>query len=378
MITFLRTVTIVVSLILSNNVLLAIEPYFVLNNEETTLTFYCDNLAGVRRGISMNGLSNYSTSVTSIVFDRSFINCKSITNTKNWLKDFSKLTEIIGFNYFDTSNVTDMSNMFENCSSLKSLDLSSFNTQKVTNMRRMFYNCSSLTNLNISNFNTENVTDMGLMFYGCRSLKSLDLTTFNTKNVTTMSNMFDTCSSLTSLDLSSFNTENVKTMQVMFDDCSALVNINISSFDTKKVLQMYAMFRGCSSLKVVDLSSFDTENVTGWHEMFYHCSSLETIYVGYMWKTAGSWKGMFDNCLSLVGGQGTRFIDHKVTDGSYAHIDLGPEGPGYMTFKDPSAIKIITKESLDKWFSIDGKRIESPRKAGLFINGKKKIIIQKR
>lgn len=391
-------------MILSNRVVLAIEPYFVLNNEGTTLTFYCDNLAGVRKGISMNGLSNYSTSVTSIIFDKSFANCKSITSTKNWLKDFSKLTEIVGFNYFDTSNVTDMSYMFENCSSLISLDLSGFNTQKVTNMGYMFYNCSSLTSLNISNFNTENVTDMegifrfcssltsldvssfntenvtnmGLMFYGCKSLESLDLRTFNTYNVTTMSNMFDTCSSLTSLDLSSFNTENVISMQVMFDDCSSLVDINLSSFNTKKVKQMYAMFRGCSSLKVVDLSSFDTERVTGWREMFYHCSSLETIYVGYMWKTAGSWQGMFDNCLSLVGGQGTKFIDHKVTDGRYAHIDLGPEGPGYMTFKDPTGIKNIFDESLinngNKWYSIDGKQIKKPRKLGIFIKGNKKFL----
>ena len=34
--------------------------------------------------------------------------------------------------------------MFYECSSLKSIDLSSFNTTNVTNMNSMFYNCSSL------------------------------------------------------------------------------------------------------------------------------------------------------------------------------------------------------------------------------------------
>ena len=37
----------------------------------------------------------------------------------------------------------------------------------ITNMSWMFYNCSSLTNLDLSNFNTDNVTDMFGMFYNC-------------------------------------------------------------------------------------------------------------------------------------------------------------------------------------------------------------------
>ena len=41
--------------------------------------------------------------------------------------------------------------MFNGCSGLTSLDISSFNTINVLNMDRMFRGCSSLTNLNISN-----------------------------------------------------------------------------------------------------------------------------------------------------------------------------------------------------------------------------------
>ena len=42
--------------------------------------------------------------------------------------------------------------MFYDCSSLTSLDLSSFNTSKVTSMINMFYNCSKIqTELNIMN-----------------------------------------------------------------------------------------------------------------------------------------------------------------------------------------------------------------------------------
>ena len=59
-----------------------------------------------------------------------------------------------------------MNHMFDNCSSLTSLDLSNFNTNYVTNMSYMFYNCSSLTSLNLSNFNTNNVKSLFLMFSG--------------------------------------------------------------------------------------------------------------------------------------------------------------------------------------------------------------------
>ena len=89
----------------------------------------------------------------------------------------------------------------------------------ITDMSLMFFNCSSLKNLDLSNFNTKNVTDMRSMFYNCSSLKELDLSKFNTNNVTYMSNMFDSCSSLTKLDLSQFNTDNVTDMIWMFYNC---------------------------------------------------------------------------------------------------------------------------------------------------------------
>ena len=157
---------------------------------------------------------------------------------------------------FNTSNVTNMSNMFRACKSLTSLDLSSFNTSKVTNMNDMFYRCSSLTNLDLSGFNTSKVTDMYCMFSYCQSLTSLDLSSFNTSNVTDMSNMFDGCSSLTSLDLSGFNTSSVTDMQSMFWNCSSLTSLDLSNFNISNVTNMTSIFVGCTSINNLDISSF--------------------------------------------------------------------------------------------------------------------------
>ena len=78
------------------------------------------------------------------------------------------------------------------------------------------------------------------MFYNCSSLKSIDLSSFNTTNVNNMEWMFDGCSSLKSLDLSSFNTTNVKDMRFMFDGCSSLKkeNVKINKSESKILIQL--------------------------------------------------------------------------------------------------------------------------------------------
>ena len=75
------------------------------------------------------------------------------------------------FSNFNTDNVTDMSYIFDECSSLKELNLSNFdNNINVIDMSYMFYGCSSLKNSCRFNFNTNKVTNMSFMFAYCLSL----------------------------------------------------------------------------------------------------------------------------------------------------------------------------------------------------------------
>ena len=80
------------------------------------------------------------------------------------------------FKCSNTSNVTDMYDMFSGCSGLTSLDLSNFVTSNVTDMNNMFRGCSGLTSLDLSKWDTSNATDMYSMynmFGGCTSLKTI-------------------------------------------------------------------------------------------------------------------------------------------------------------------------------------------------------------
>ena len=63
--------------------------------------------------------------------------------------------------------------MFNECTRLTSLDLSSFNTSKVTCMYGLFNNCKKLTSLDLSNFDISEETDISCMFDGCDSLKTV-------------------------------------------------------------------------------------------------------------------------------------------------------------------------------------------------------------
>ena len=104
------------------------------------------------------------------------------------------------------------------------------------------FGSTHFTELTFDNFNSQNVVNMSEMFNGCQKLKTLDLTSFNTAKVANMEKMFYNCSALTSLDLSSFNTQNVTNMTYMFNGCSNLTNLNISNFDFTKVTSYNNIF----------------------------------------------------------------------------------------------------------------------------------------
>ena len=214
------------------------------------------------------------TSYTKLYkLDLSDWDTSNVTNMANIFGRCSSLS-YLNISGCDTSNVTSMSNMFVLCGKLPSLDVSHFNTSKVTTMDYMFNNCESLVSLDVSNFNTSKVTNMNYMFYGCRKLTYLDVSHFNTNNVLTMSNMFNYCRLLKSLNVSNFNTSKVTTMEGMFQNCESLVSLDLSNFDTSKVTNMEGMFKFCNSLKTLNVSNFDTSKVTKMNYMFNNCASL--------------------------------------------------------------------------------------------------------
>ena len=222
--------------------------------------------------------------------------------------------------------------MFYYCESLANLDVSHFNTSNVTNMEEMFGDCYGLTNLNLSNFNTSNVTDMSGMFAGCRGLRSLDVSSFNTSNVTDMVGMFGSCEELTRLDLSSFNTSNVTDMHNMFSNCHGLASLDLRNFDASKVRNMMMMFEGCNRLVSLDLSGFNAANVSSIDRMFADCYSLRSLDLsGFTTPRFSSTGEMFFGCTSLASIQAG---NAAIPDNNYAEIG------------NPNLLVYVNQESL--------------------------------
>ena len=300
-------------------------------------------------------------------------NTENVTDM-SWMFYGCSALKSLDLTNFNTANVDFMIHMFYGCSALKSLDLTNFNTAKVTYMNNMFEGCSALTTIYVSNkFVTDNVSNGSDMFTGCKSLKDYSdsktdhtyancgtdgyftpvfdyaefnnatgtltfrrglskpegaydlnmesnnpgweaqkrnikkvvfdasfanarptsccwwfgncfylteiegIENLNTQNVTDMRDMFTCCYALTSLDVSIFNTQNVKNMNGMFCDCSNLTSLDLTNFNTAKVTNMGNMFLGCSNLTSLDLTNFNTAKVTDMHGMFNGCSALISL-----------------------------------------------------------------------------------------------------
>ena len=96
----------------------------------------------------------------------------------------------------------------------------------MTNLSFMFYGISSLNSeTDFSDFDTTNITNMSYMFSNCSTKRKLpnSISSFETKNVNDMSYMFDSCKSLEELpDISGWDVNNVRITDYMFNGCKLI------------------------------------------------------------------------------------------------------------------------------------------------------------
>lgn len=187
-----------------------------------------------------------------------------------------------------SKDITDISEMFYGCESLKMIEILNFNLN-VTKMNSIFYNCKSLSDLNnLSAICTRDLTDMSYIFYNCTSLKYLpDISKWNTSKVINMEYMFFNCISLKSLpEISKWDISKVTDLKYMFYNCSSLETLpDISKWKTSNVIYMTGMFQGCKSLYYLpNITYWNTKKVIDMSYMFYNCNSLKNISDMLSWK----------------------------------------------------------------------------------------------
>ena len=299
-------------------------------------------------------LNNHLNSIIEEV-DLSLFNPGKISTTKNMFLNQTNLKKVnikISINY-----VNNMERMFQNCTSLESIDLSSFTINSYGYMNYMFSNCNNLKSIllpktnqvfkyfymnnmfsfceklesiDLSNYNLYgyidfNCTfcydyslksvklpflkvdriDMNSMLESCSNLDNIFFTTYNDKFIYTNSaeNAFNNCTSLTTLYIYYMNFSYVNNLRYMFNNCTSLKSLYLypsHSFKYTKFINTEYMFNNCSELQYIDLSFLQNRNINNMNHMFNNCKSLTSLFIPNInINDVEDLSYMFNNCTNL-------------------------------------------------------------------------------
>ena len=225
------------------------------------------------------------TNVTDLSF--MFWNCNALVGNPsfaNWntsnVTNMSGLFEgAVSFNQdigsWDTSKATDMAGMF-GYATVFNQNIGSWNTSNVINMNGMFYKAYAF-NQNIGNWDTSNVTDMGWMFLNATNFNQ-NIGNWNTSKVTNMNFMFYDAANFNQ-NVGNWDTSKVTDMSYIFGEAYAF-NQNIENWDTSNVMDMTWMFGYAKSFNQ-NIGGWSTSNVTKMGSMFAGATTFN--------QNIGSW-----------------------------------------------------------------------------------------
>lgn len=144
-------------------------------------------------------------------------------------KGCTNLEKIIGIEDLDVSNAHTISYMFNECENLTKLDLSKWKVGNVRMMTGLFNRCVLLEEIKgIEKWQFSTVGNLSFtdMFNECESLRSIDISNWKVENVRDCDSMFRRCYELTSIgDISGWKLKHIDSMEKMFFGCSKLRDI---------------------------------------------------------------------------------------------------------------------------------------------------------
>ena len=266
--------------------------------------------------------------------------------------NLSKLNDISGFEYLDSSKTENTSGLFAytqvsdyspisnwDLSSMKNMSslfkgtpvsdltpLANWDLSNVENISSMFANCTSVTDLTpIANWNVSNIKNMSSLFYNFSGITTLTgLENWNVSNVEDMSSTFAGVYGITDFSpISSWNVSNVKNFQNTFGTAvygydhstdsdlyrsNKSTNVNaLANWRTSSAENMSEMFDSNTELTNVDgLLNWDVSNVKDFSYMFSSNALLTNVDGLLNWNTssAKNMTYMFynNNALTNVNG----------------------------------------------------------------------------
>ena len=258
--------------------------------------------------------------------DLNDIDTSQITDMSSLFNSFAFMYDIhkIDIRFWDVSNVTDMSYMFNDCVNFN-CDLSSWDVSNVENMNRMFDDCLKFTGKGLENWNVSNVTDMSHMFFDCKNF-NCDLGNWDVSNVRDMQYMFWECKKfkgkgldkwkpikciyMTKLfsgcsnfdcDLRNWDVSNVINMDGMFDKCEKFKGQGLETWKPIKCTSMQCIFWGCEKFKGQGLETWKPKICKNMSCMFYKCENFDCNLSNWDVKNVTDMRAMFSGCYKFKG-----------------------------------------------------------------------------
>ena len=327
---------------------------------------------------------------------------RKVTTTRSMFSYCRKLEYVNGLDDIDTSNVTDMSYMFQDA---KVTNFQNLNTSKLEDMSYMFlgyknesfvfppFDLSNVTNflccfaggpsggtikfMDLSNFNYPDGAKLEYFIYS-EVLETLILPKGFGRSITDFSSMFQSMSRLKSIiNVENMDVSDAEDFSFMFYGCPYLKEIDVSNWDVSKVtsfdhfaahsglkrkgiekwnvssaINMNAMFHNCGE-EELDLSNWDVSKVQFFCQMFENSPNLKRVKGLEKWDTSSGlgFDEMFGRCYKL------EEVDLSSFDTTKAKNGVSASGNGHTTitmynmFKDCHNLK---KVILGSKFSING------------------------
>ena len=207
-----------------------------------------------------------------------FLNCSNLDVTATDVPNLSAVQNIAG--------------MFNGCSSLTGNSrFEDWNTSNITNMARLFQNCTNF-NQDISHWNTANVTNMTSLFFGASSFNQ-PIGSWNTSSLVNMNSMFRNATSFNQ-PIGTWNTSSVNSMDHTFRGASVF-NQSIENWNTQGVTSMFHMFNGAAAFNQ-PLGNWDVAAVTNMSFLFNNASSFNQSLGNWTLHQNVDLERMLSNC----------------------------------------------------------------------------------
>lgn len=194
--------------------------------------------------------------------------CTSLYGTFRYMYKIKSLPQTM-----DVSKVTTASYMCDSCYNLEQIP--TLNFQTISDCSNMFSSCSSLKDASMVTI-PSTATTCASMFYNCYNLVHAP-TSIDFSNATSTANMFSSCANLIDVP-QNINSSKSTTCASMFSRCASLIQ-GPTTLNCSKATTIANLFNGCKKLKnlpdEMDLSSISTTG--GLSDAFKNCFSVENL-----------------------------------------------------------------------------------------------------